>query len=213
MNLAAIATARRRTVTGTFWHQGPTRRDLVSCAHPAVTDGRYHQRGGTGVWYGSDQEQASWSELFRHFTDDGIDPFEVRRRTGRVTVDIDVLDLTDRTIRASIGVIETQLTGEDYRLTRAIAAAADAAGFGGILAPSAALLGRRTLVVFQPFLGALEPERSAVRQPPPRLADLVTLIRLHPDVPLTVRQRFSVLAAAGSEAIRRLRRRDRWTRR
>ncbi len=49
-----------------------------------ATSGRYHRRGGAGAWYGSDREQAAWAELFRHFTDEGVDPFEVRRRVGVV---------------------------------------------------------------------------------------------------------------------------------
>ena len=208
MSLAErVAGVPRRTLTGTFWHQGPTRRELVSCAHPAITDGRYHRRGETGVWYGSDQEQAAWAELFRHFLDDGVDPFEVRRRVGRVRVDLMVLDLTNPAVRAQLGVDEADLVGDDYHLTRDIAREAEAAGFGGVLAPSAALPGQQTLVVFHDAMGSLDPERSVIRQPPPRLADLLTLIRPHADVPMSVRDRFAALASAGSEAVRRLRRR------
>jgi len=38
------------------------------------------------VRYASDREQAAWAELFRHFMDDGVDPFEVRRRVGAAEV-------------------------------------------------------------------------------------------------------------------------------
>jgi len=203
-----VASSARRNLTGVFWHQGPTRRDLVSCAHPAVTDGRYHRRGATGVWYASDQEQASWSELFRHFADDGVDPFEVRRRTGRVRVSLEVLDLTSAQVRDHLGITEDDLVGDDYGISQDIAIAAEHAGFEGILAPSAALPGRQTLVVFHRALGSVDPEHSAIRQPPPRVADLLHMIRPHPDVPLSVRHLFAALAAAGSEAIRRLRRRS-----
>lgn len=87
MNLAeAVATAPRRQISGRFWHQGPTRHPLTSCADPARGPGRYHRTGEPGVWYASSQEQAAWAELFRHFVHDGIDPFEVRRRVGRVYV-------------------------------------------------------------------------------------------------------------------------------
>jgi len=96
VNLAeAVATAPRRPITGRFWHQGPTRHSLVDCADPARGPGRYHRTGEPGVWYGSSQEQGAWAELFRHFLDEGIDPFEVRRRVGRVYVVLEVLDLTD----------------------------------------------------------------------------------------------------------------------
>jgi hypothetical protein len=179
----------------------------VSCAHPAVTNGRYHRSGGNGVWYASDQEQAAWSELFRHFTDAGVDPFEVRRRTGRARVEMDVLDLTSGAVRADLGIDESDLLGDDYSISREIAVAAEAAGFDGILAPSVALRDRRTLVVFHHALAKVTTERSVIRQPPPRLADLLDLVRLHPDVPFSMRARLRAVAAAGSDAIRRLRRR------
>ncbi len=97
MNLAeAVAAAPRRQISGRFWHQGPTRHPLTSCADPARGPGRYHRAGEPGVWYGSSQEQAAWAELFRHFVDEGVDPFEVRRRVGRVFVALEVLDLRAR---------------------------------------------------------------------------------------------------------------------
>jgi hypothetical protein len=91
----AVATAPRRKLTGSYWHQGPTRHPLTSCADPARGPGRYHRTGEPGVWYASNREQGAWAEFFRHFLDDGVDPFEVRRRVGRVSVSLDVLDLTD----------------------------------------------------------------------------------------------------------------------
>lgn len=209
MSLAdRIASAPRRTIAGRFWHQGPTRHDLLSCASPARTDGRYHQRGGSGVWYGSDQEQAAWAELFRHFVAEGVDPFEVRRRVGRVRVGLEVLDLTDERVRAGLHISAEDLIGDDYAISQDIAIAAESSGFEGVLAPSVALPGRRTLVVFQAGLRSLVAERSAIRQPPPRLADLVALIRPHPDVPMSLRHRLVALAATGSEAVRRGRRRS-----
>lgn len=110
MKLAdAIATAPRRTLKGTYWHQGPTRHPVTSCADPARGPGRYHRTGEPGVWYASNKEQGAWAELFRHFVDDGVDPFEVRRRVGRVAVTLQVLDLTDERTRSHLGVDETDL--------------------------------------------------------------------------------------------------------
>lgn len=158
------------------------------------------------MWYASDQEQASWSELMRHFIDGGVDPFEVLRRIGRVTVDrLEVLDLTNPSVRAALGVDEADLVGDDYTTTQAVAAAAVNAGFGGLLAPSAALPERRTLVVFAPSASKITEEWSAVRQPPPRLADLLHVIRLRHDMPVAVRDFLVSLATAGSNAIRRRR--------
>lgn len=207
MNLAeTVATAPRRQITGHFWHQGSTRHPLIACADPAVGPGRYHRTSEPGVWYGSSQEQGAWAELLRHFLEEGIDPFEVRRRVGRVYVALEVLELTDATVRAHLGVDESDLIGEDCTLTQSIAAAARDAGFHGVLAPAAALPGRETLAVFAHALPLMRAERSEIRQPPPRLADLLPLIRTHESVPDAVRRTFRTLARSGAEVIRRRRR-------
>jgi RES domain-containing protein len=203
---AAVAAAPRRKLTGQFWHQGPTRHPVASCADPARGPGRYHQTGDAGVWYASNREQGAWAELFRHFVDIGVDPFEIRRRIGRVWVDLEVLDLTDSGIRAQLGVTETELVCDDYATTQAIATAARAAGFDAVLAPAAALPGCQTLAVFAAALPKVQPGRSEVRQPPPRLADLLPLIRPHENVPDAVRRMLKTLAQAGAEAVRRRRR-------
>jgi RES domain-containing protein len=129
----------------------------------------------------------------------------VRRRVGRVSVDLDVLDLTDSNTRSHLGVDEADLVSDDCAITQAIAAAASDAGFDGVLAPAAALPGCQTLAVFVHALPAVKAERSEVRQPPPRLADLLPLIRPHEDVPDTVRRLPITLGHLGTEAIRRRR--------
>jgi hypothetical protein len=160
------------------------------------------------VWYASSQEQGAWAELFRHFLDDGVDPFEVRRRVGRVSVALEVLDLSDEATRSHLGVREADLVSDDCTLTQDIAAAARDAGFDAVLVPAAPLPGCRTLAVFAHVLSArVTAERSEVRQPPPRLADLLPLIRPHQDVPDTVRRLLITLGQLGAEAIRRRRRR------
>lgn len=201
----AVATAPQRKLSGKFWHQGPTRHSLVSCANPAGGPGRYHRAGEPGVWYASNREQGAWAELFRHFVDDGVDPFEIRRRVGRVSIDLEVLDLTDEKIRSRLGVTEQDLVSDDYSVTQAIATAARNAGFDAILAPAAALSGCQTLAVFVDALPKVNAERSEVRQPPPRLADLLRAIRPHESVPDAVRRVLKTLGQVGAEAIRRQR--------
>ena len=209
MNVAdAVASAPRRQISGRFWHQGPIRYPLTSCADPARGPGRYHRTGEPGVWYASSQEQAAWAELFRHFIDEGVDPFELRRRVGRVYVVLEVLDLTDESVRARLGVDESDLVGDDYSITQTIAAAARNAGFDAILAPAAALPDRETLAVFAHALPSVQAERSEIRQPPPRLADLLPLIRPHERVPDTVRRLYLTLARAGAGVVRARRRRN-----
>lgn len=208
IDVAAVATLPRRRISGRFWHQGSPRRAVESFADPAPSSGRYHVAGGPGVWYASSQEQAAWAELFRHFVDDGVDPFEIRRRIGAVTVrDLVVLDLTSPDVQGALGVSDDDVTGDAYDATQAIAAAARQAGFEGILAPSAALPARQTLVVFAAGMLRVTPEPSHVRQPPPRLVDLLAVVRPHPDVPADVRRTLHAIYLAGSDAIRQLRRR------
>ena len=114
--------------------------------------------------------RASWCEIFRHFPDDGaLDPFEVRRRAGRVRVNnLRVLDLADPAVRAALDVEEEDLVGDDYDLCQGLADAARGAGFDGVLAPSAGLPGERTLAVFFAALdeGKVVEETSRVQVPP-----------------------------------------------
>lgn len=202
----AVATSPRRRLSGRFWHKGSPRRPVDSFADPARSEGRFHRYVGRGVWYASDQEQAAWAELFRHFLDEGVDPFEVLRRVGAADIDdLEVLDLTDEAVRQRLGIDSDDLIGDDYSTTQALAEAARTAGFEGVLAPSAAFPGRRTLVVFDVGMVRLTFQPSRVRRPPPRMADLLMLIRPHPDVPDTVRRALHLLALAGSEAVRRIR--------
>ncbi len=202
-----VASAPRRKLNGRFWHQGPTRYPLGWFPDLAVTDGRYHRRGGPGVWYGSDREQAAWAELFRHFTDEGVDPFEVRRRVGVVDVaDLEVLDLTDEVVRSSLGLTVDDLTGDDYGKSQDVAQDARDAGFGGLVAPSAAMVGRATLALFTTGLSSVSFGRSRVRQPPPRLADLIRLVRLRSDVPAAVRCLLEDVGQSGADLVRRARR-------
>jgi len=205
---AAVIAAPRRTIAGRYWHQGPTRHPLVSCPAISTTSGRYHRPGEPGVWYASSREQAAWAELFRHFVDEGIDPFEIRRTVGAARCDaLEVLDLTDPALLEQLGLHEDDLIGDDYRACQEIAALARDAGFDGVLSPSAALPGQQTLVVFRQAMGKLRPVGpEKIRQAPPRLVDLLGMIRLHPDVPRSVRRLLWAIRYAGREAVARARR-------
>ena len=125
---------------------------------------------------------------------------------GPVSVtDLAVLDLTDAKVLRTLGVRTGQLIDDEVGLTQQIAEAAHAAGFEGILAPSVALPGRETLVVFPTGLSKLEARRDRIASPPPRLASLLHLVRPSPEVPVSVRSALSWLYAHGAEAIRRRR--------
>ena len=149
---------------------------------------------------------ASWCELFRHFTADGVDPFEVRRRAGRCTVSsLSVLDLTDRHVRGALDIDEQDLTGDDYELCQRLAEAARAAGLSGVLAPSAGLPGQQTLVVFNGPLdsGLVVIESERLQAPPISLVRLLPRVRAVPAVAAAFEAYASDLARRSYAATRR----------
>jgi len=193
-----------RVFSGLVWHQTRPRNALLDFADPARYDARYSRVGEPGVWYASLTERAAWAELFRHWAGDEISPFEVRRRVGRArVVDLEVLDLTDPNVQQRFGVTEDQLVANDWAPCQDLAAQARAAGFEGLLAPSGALGGETTVVVFASAMEKVVAEHSRVQRPPIRMVDVLQRIRL-PEVAIESVGR--LYEALGSLA-RRLRRR------
>lgn len=150
--------------------QGPTRRPLVSFPTISKTSGRYHRPGEAGVWYLSSREQGAWAELFRHFVDEGIDPFEVRRTVGQTRCNaLAVLDLTNPAVLEQLAFMNTTSSGTT---TRPAKRSPRWPGAPASMEPSLRLRllpGQRTLVVFQHAMGKLQPLGPArIRQAPPR---------------------------------------------
>lgn len=167
-----------RLVNGVVWHQGGPGYAPLSFANPATVNGRYSKKGGPGAWYGSSQEQGAWAELVRHHHG-GISPFEVRRRVARVRItDLRALDLMSPATRRTLGVAERDLAGVtfDYSYCQWIANEAWHAGYEGILAPSGALPGQRTVVVFDRGISRLNVERDVVKRMPNRMLDVIDRI-------------------------------------
>ncbi len=177
---------------------------MLQFEDPATYDGRYHRAGEPGVWYASFTERGAWAELFRHWGQHEVSPFEVRRRVGRARVErLVVLDLTDAAVRDELGVTEDDLIADDATRCRQLAADARDAGFDGVLAPSGALAGETTVAVFASAMGKVIAEHSRVQRPPVRMIDVLTRIRLPDALIDTVGRLYESLAALG----RRLRRR------
>lgn len=175
----ARALPAERILAGSFWHQCSPNHSLLDVADPAVTSGRYHRVGGPGVWYSSSSETAAWAELFRHHAPGGVSPFEVRRLIGRVRVrDLKVLDLTNPQVREALGIFDDVLTADDLTGCQTIAEQARAAGYDGILAPSAALEGQKTLAIFASAANKIIEESSRVRHAPPRIRRFPGRMRL-----------------------------------
>jgi RES domain-containing protein len=157
----------RRRLSQHVWHQTRPSNALLQFEDPADYEGRYHRVGGSGAWYASLTERGAWAELFRHWSQHEISPFEVRRRVGRARVtSLVVLDLTDPAIRSQLGVTEEGLAQGDWTTCQALADQARSPGFEGILARSGALAGERTLVVFPDGMAKVIAEHSRVQRPP-----------------------------------------------
>lgn len=184
------------TITRAVWRQTRPTNELLDVAHPATHDSRYTAAGRVGVWYASLSERGAWAELFKHWGQEEVSPFEVRRRVGRVRVtDLRVLDLTDASVRRHLNVSEDDLIGDDWAPCQKISIQAHSVGFEGILAPSAALAGETTLVVFPEGIGKLDAEHSRVQRPPIRMLDVLTAIRLRSSSADTVGSLYRALAA------------------
>jgi len=162
---------------GRVWRQGGPRRRLLYCSEPAATSGRYHREGERGAWYASSMERAAWAEHIRHMSLGGVDPLLIRRRVGRaMLVGLRVLDLTDARACAALGIERGDLTGDDYARCQELADQARAAGFDGILAPSAAFAGEFTVVVFVHAMHKVTEEHSRVQHAPKTMRKFVRRI-------------------------------------
>jgi hypothetical protein len=183
--LAFLRAERARTELRSFrvWHQGSPRFDVTSVPDPPQAPGRYHRAGGLATWYGSRTERSAWAELLRHFVDDGISPFEIRRRVGRADARVIALDLTSKRVRDALEVSEDELIADDLTACQELAEFAVEAGFEAIHAPAAPLERERTLAVFGPTIesGLHDVLDKGVRRAPIRMYDVLRAIRLPAD--------------------------------
>jgi RES domain-containing protein len=163
-----------RPISVEVWRQCRPGRSLLAVDDPPSYPGRFHRVGDRATWYSSLSEQDAWAQFFRHHPQGGVDPMEVLRRIGRARVtDLRVLDLTDAKVRRLAGITLKQLRSNRYAACQALGRAAREAGFEGMLAPSAALRGDTTLVVFDRALTRVTEIQSDVTPPPSDLRDRV----------------------------------------
>ena len=194
-----------QVISGTFYRQTAPRRGALDLVQPASAAGRFHRRGGESRLYASSSQEASWAELFRH-TEPGISPFEIKRCMSELRVtDLRVLDLTDPAMRALLGIKERNLVGNRLGVCQRLAAYARRwPMFQGVLAPSAAVPGMTTLVVFPDAIEHVEVIGTAIQAPPLRLIYLFE--RVIGTLPLRAQDPLYDLARAARREFRRLRR-------
>jgi hypothetical protein len=183
--LAFLRIERARTSPRSFrvWHQGNPRYAVTSVADPPQAEGRYHRPGGLATWYGSRTERGAWAELFRHFLDDEVSPFEIRRRVGRVDAQVIALDLTSKRILDALGVSVDELIADDLTVCQDLAELAIEAGFEAIHGPAAPLERERTLAVFGMAikLNLIDVLDKGIRRAPIRMYDVLRAVRLPAD--------------------------------
>jgi RES domain-containing protein len=162
-----------RTLSGIYYRQTSPRHRALEFSDPAPARGRYHVLRGEPRIYASSSEETAWGELFRHSVP-SVSPFETKRRMSQLRVtDLRVLDLTDPAVRALIDVTERDLIGNRYGVCQRIAAVTRWwRELHGILAPSSAVAGMETLVIFIDALDHLEVLTERTVSPPRRLVYL-----------------------------------------
>jgi len=117
--------------------------------------GRYNPSGIFGALYCGESPAVCVAEIRRRAAGQPVSPY----RLARIRVQFHrVLDLTDPETLGALGLRSEDLVGDDWQRTQRLAAQAHAAGFEGLLVPSAAGPGRN-LVIFPDRLDS----RSRVR--------------------------------------------------
>jgi len=89
-----------------------------------------------------------------------------------------VLDLTNARVREILDVSERDLIRDDVSVCQQIAEYARDSGFDGILAPSAAVEGHRTVAIFSSAMRKITEGRSRVGSPPARVRRLLARVRM-----------------------------------
>jgi RES domain-containing protein len=143
-----------RQENGRWWRQTAPRYTAVELPHCAKSGGRCHRRHQQPRLYASSTETAAWGELFRHLYGE-VSPFEMRRNMSEIEItELPVVDLEDPYVRALFSVSEASLVSNSYaacrKITDLLRKRPDR--FGGMILPSAAVPGERTLVVFAEWI-------------------------------------------------------------
>ena len=119
---------------------------------PEAADGRWQTGAVIRGFYLADSEATAWAEWYRHTSEQGAPPTSrLPRDTWRISVDVtDVADLETADRLDEHGIIEIHPTRRQWPVTQPIGEAYFRTGCRGLLAPSAAHVGGKVLVVFRP---------------------------------------------------------------
>ena len=138
--------------------------DLISGQGSKLSGSRWNPPGSLRVLHASDSPEGAISESLEHYRHFGIPvPGDLHIVVRAIHVDIQqVLDLCDGSIRHALRVSEDRMLAANWRsenargnetISQAVGSAAAAAGFRGLLAPSAAVAKTTNTVVFVDAMG------------------------------------------------------------
>ena len=164
--------APRITVKGSWWRICRAGDDPFTWTADAA-DGRWQRGAVVRGLYLADSEATAWAEWYRHSSELGVPPAtRLPRDTWKIAVDVpDGADLTAPGALAARGSGELLPTRRQWKPTQAVGEACYREGCRGLLAPSAARVDGRVLVIFRPLpalpgLGAVPPPRHHADLPP-----------------------------------------------
>jgi RES domain-containing protein len=154
-----------RRVTG-FWLRHQPAGGLPLARRDPAPDSRWQRGEAVDALYLADSEATVWAEWYRHLAEHGVPPVEsMPRDVWRWRVDVDVADLSDAARLAAAGLPLPRPGRRGWRAFQAVGEALAAAGWHGLLAPSAARPEGLTLCLFRDRAGAVAGARPV---PPPR---------------------------------------------
>jgi RES domain-containing protein len=129
-------------------------------------DNRWQRGDVVDALYLADGEATVWAEWYRHLAERGVPPAAAMPRDlWRWRVDAEVADLSDATRLHVMGLEVPRPGRRSWPRFQAVGEALTAAGWAGLLAPSAARPAGRVLCLFRGRDGAVRGARPA---PPPR---------------------------------------------
>jgi RES domain-containing protein len=154
-----------RRVTG-FWLRHQPAGGLPLAQRDPQPDNRWQRGDVVDALYLADSEATVWAEWYRHLAERGLPPSAAMPRDlWRWRVDVDVADLSDRARLEAAGLPMPRPGRRRWTAFQAVGEALAAAGWAGLLAPSAARPEGRALCLFRGRDGAV---RGARPVPPPR---------------------------------------------
>jgi hypothetical protein len=164
-----------RRVTG-LWLRHQPAGGLPAARREPPPDNRWQRGDVVDALYLADCEPTVWAEWYRHLAERGLPPeAAMPRDVWRWRVDVEVADLSDPGRLAAVGLPVPRPGRRGWPAFQAVGERLAAAGWPGLLAPSAARPDGFALCLFRARGGTV---RGARPVPPPRRVE-------HPPAPPT----------------------------